>query len=122
MSLLRSSVAHGLAGFVLMGGWAVFSNRGHPMPVPVVAGLVQGCLTAAITLILKQVIEAVFARFAPPWRLILPPLAAAALSVCVLTLVHSLAGTPALWLTLSVPLSVSTGYAILYTITLRSHG
>ncbi len=122
MSLLRSSVAHGLAGFLLMGGWAAFANRAFPMPAPLLAGLVQGCLTAAITLVLKRLIEAVFAAVPMPWQVLLPPLCAAAVSFSLLTLVHSLAGTPALWLTVSVPFTVATCYAVLYTITLRSHG
>jgi len=111
-----------MAGFLLMGGWAAFANSGHPMPAPVWAGIVQGCLTAGITLIMKRVIEAVVGATSMPWQVSLPPLAAAAISFVALVAVHTVAGTPALWLTVVVPFSVATGYAVLYTITLRSHG
>jgi hypothetical protein len=30
-----------------MGGWAVFANLGHPMPKPLIAGAVQGVLSAS---------------------------------------------------------------------------
>lgn len=118
MSLLQSRAAHGAAGFALMGGWAVFANRGHPMPAPLLAGLVQGCLTAAITLFLKRVIEAVSARSQGAMRLVLPPACAALTSAVVLGGAHWLAGTPALLATVAVPLAVSTCYAVLYAWTL----
>lgn len=119
--ILRSSTAHGIAGFLLMGGWAAFANRAHPMPAPLFAGLVQGALTACITLFLKRMIEAIFHRTGGLAQLLLPPLTALAVSTGLLTTVHRLAGTPALLATIAVPLCVSTGYAFLYTLTLRAH-
>ena len=120
--LTRSSTAHGVAGFALMGGWAVFANRAHPMPAPLVAGLVQGALTAAITLFLKRVIEAASARLSGRARRWVPPLVAAAISAALLKTAHSLAGTPALLATISVPFTVATGYAFLYAHTLAAGG
>lgn len=101
-----------------MGGWAVFANRAHAMPAPLVAGLVQGCLTAVITVFLKTVIEAIFRRAHGWMRLVLPPLCAFLTSLVLLTGIHTLAGTPALLSTIAVPISVSTVYACLYTIAL----
>lgn len=121
MIFWRSKLTHGAAGFLLMGGWAAFANRAFAMPAPLIAGLVQGVLTACITLLLKQVIEAIFARTSGPARLALPPLAAFATSLILLTTIHTLAGTPAFWATIIVPLTVSTLYAILYTRMLNRH-
>ncbi|WP_299782024.1 hypothetical protein [uncultured Roseobacter sp.] len=121
MSLLQSKAVHGLGGFMLMGGWAFFANRAHEMPAPLVAGIVQGLLTASITLFLKRTIESIFHRTAGWLRIVLPPLAAFLISLVLLTLIHRLAGTPALLATISVPLTVSTLYAFLYTITLSRH-
>jgi hypothetical protein len=121
MSLLQSKALHGAGGFILMGLWAGFANRAYAMPVPMVAGLVQGAITATITLFLKQVIEAIYARNSGWRRLALPPLAAFTISLTLLSLLHSLAGTPALAATISVPLGVSTVYALLYTLTLDRH-
>lgn len=102
-----------------MGGWAVFANRGHELPAPLVAGVVQGCLTAIITVFLKTVIEAIFRRAQGGMRLVLPPLCAFLISLVLLTFIHTLAGTPALMATMLVPITVSTVYASLYTIALN---
>lgn len=118
MSLLQSKAVHGAGGFLLMGSWAFFANRAHEMPAPLIAGLVQGSLTAVITLFLKSIIEAVFKRVAGWQRIVLPTFAAFLISAVLLSTVHSLSGTPALLTTISVPLTVSTVYACLYSITL----
>ncbi len=121
MSLLQSKAVHGAGGFVLMGSWAVFANRAHEMPAPLVAGLVQGLLTATITLFLKRIIEGIFHGTSGWARMVLPPCAACLISVVVLGVIHTFAGTPALLATILVPITVSTLYAILYTITLSRH-
>lgn len=115
----RSSL-HMAAGFLAMGGWAVWANRGHAAPAPIVAGLVQGTMTALITLGLKRMLEALVARLSGPASLILPPLAACAASALILSTVHTLAGTPEVLRTLAVPTSVATLYAALYTYRLWS--
>ena len=43
--------------FIAMGSWATFANLAHPMPRPLIAGVVQGTLSALITLFLKRMIE-----------------------------------------------------------------
>ena len=121
MSFLKSKAIHGLGGLVLMGGWAAFANRAYTMPAPVIAGVVQGVLTAAITLFLKSVIEGISRRTTGWKRLALAPLAAFLISLTLLTTIHTLADTPALLATISVPLTVSTLYALFYTITLSRH-
>ena len=55
--LAKSSPVHMLGAFVLMGTWAAFANRHYALPAPIIAGLVQGMLSALITLVLKSVIE-----------------------------------------------------------------
>jgi heme exporter protein D len=121
MSFLQSKAVHGFGGFLLMGGWAFFANRAHEMPAPLIAGVVQGLLTATITLFLKRMIEGIFHRTAGTLRLVLPSLAAFVISSVLLTVIHILAGTPALLATILIPLTVSTLYAFLYTQTLSRH-
>ena len=104
-----------------MGGWAFFANRAHEMPAPLVSGIVQGLFTATITLFLKRLIEGIFHRTAGWLRMLAPPVAAFFISLVLLTVIHRLAGTPALAATISVPLTVSTLYAFLYTIALSRH-
>lgn len=122
MSVIRRIAGHHAThmagGFLMMGGWAVFANRAHPMPDPVVAGLVQGTLTALITLSLKSLIEALSRRFDDLRALWLPPLCAAVTSAVLLSTVHTLAGTPEVLATIAVPLTVASSYATIYCFTL----
>lgn len=109
---------HMAVAFVLMGGWAVFANSGHPMPRPLVAGAVQGAMSALITLFLKHVIEALATRLRGPSALILPPLAAGGISVGLLVPVHTVAQTPDIPRTIAVPVCVTLVYATTYTFAL----
>lgn len=126
--LARSSPIHMLGAFLLMGGWAVFANSGHPMPVPLVAGLVQGGLSACITLVLKRAIEALAARFDGLAALVSPPAIALLVSASLLSAIHRLAGTPEILATIALPLTVATSYAAVYNLSLwhsarrRYHG
>lgn len=117
-TLAQSGVLHVAVAFVLMGSWAVFANRSHPMPAQLVAGAVQGALSGLITFGLKRVVERTSRRFTGLASLVLPPLAAFTISVCLLTLLHTASGTPEIAATIAVPLTVSTGYAALYSWTL----
>lgn len=119
MSLLRSGPAHMAGGFVLMGSWAVFANLGHPMPAPLVAGAIQGALSAVITLVLKRIIDALVPQLSGLPGLIFPPLLCAGFSVSLLAAIHTLAGTPEVWVTLALPSTVATIYSAIYNITLR---
>jgi len=124
--LARSSIVHVAVAFLAMGGWAVFANRAHAFPQPLVAGLVQGALSGAITLVLKRMIEAIAARLAGIAALVLPPLVAVALSLAILITIHTLAGTPEILATIALPVGVTALYSTLYAAALQrrkvSHG
>ena len=124
--LARSSIVHVAVAFLAMGGWAVFANRAHAFPQPLVAGLVQGALSGVITLVLKRMIEAIAARLAGIAALVLPPLIAVALSLAILTTIHTLAGTPEILATIALPVGVTALYSTLYAAALWrqkvSHG
>ncbi|MCO6384962.1 hypothetical protein [Oceanicola sp. 502str15] len=122
MALADSSLAHAGAGAALMGGWAFYANSGHPMPAPLLAALVQGAMTAAITYGLKRVQEALVPRLPGVAGLVMPPLVCCAISFGLLFAIHSLAGTPEVLATLAVPTTVATLYACLYTWRLWSRG
>ena len=114
-TIVRSGFLHVLAAFVLMGGWAVFANRAHPMPVTLLAGFVQGAMSGLITFGLKRLIERISRQFNGLGGLVVPPLAAFALSTTLLILLHRASGTPEIARTIVVPLAVSTSYAALYS-------
>lgn len=117
-ALAGSSVVHVLFAFVAMGSWAVFANRAHPMPKPVLAGAVQGALSAGITLFLKSGIDQLSKRFEGSAAYWAPPVIVLAASVSLLASFHWLSGTPEIARTIAVPLAVSTGYAALYNLAL----
>ncbi|EAQ14370.1 MULTISPECIES: hypothetical protein [Maritimibacter] len=116
MAVLHSNIAHVLAGVLLMGGWAFIANLGHPWPAALIAGLVQGAITGTMTFFIKKALEWVAQRTTG----VLPPtLAASTISATMLTVIHTLAGTPAFWATVIVPFTVATIYGATYTFTLR---
>lgn len=116
--LMRSSIVHVAFAFIAMGSWAVFANRVHPMPAPILAGLIQGTLSAVITLLLKRGIEDLARRFSGLTALLAPPLIAGAVSASLLTAIHMVGGTPEIGRTIAVPLTVATSYAALYNFSL----
>ncbi len=116
--LMRSSIVHVGFAFLAMGSWAAFANRAHPMPAPLQAGLLQGAISATITLVLKRAIEYLASRFSGLAALLVPPLIAGLVSASLLTLLHTLSGTPEIARTIAVPLAVATSYAALYNYSL----
>ncbi len=119
-------LTHMAVGFLLMGTWAVWANRDHPIPAPLVAGLVQGTMSALLTGLFKAIIDRMLGVMAQlpvmrRWREIggiiaigLPGVTIYALSITILRGVHRLAGTPEVGLTIFVPVTVATLYALFY--------
>ena len=116
--LMRSGIVHVGFAFLAMGGWAAFANRAHPMPAPLQAGLLQGAISATITLLLKRAIEYLANRFSGLTALLAPPVIAGLVSATLLTILHTLGGTPEIAKTIAVPLTVATSYAALYNYSL----
>jgi hypothetical protein len=116
--LMRSSIVHVGFAFLAMGSWAAFANRAHAMPAPLQAGLIQGVISASITMMLKRCIEYLASRFSGLAALLAPPAIAAIVSASVLTIIHTIGGTPEIARTIAVPLAVATSYAALYNLSL----
>ncbi len=116
--LMRSSIVHVGFAFLAMGSWAAFANRAHPMPAPLQAGLLQGAISATITLVLKRAIEYLASRFSGLTALLAPPAIAGLVSASLLAILHTLSGTPEVAKTIAVPLTVATNYAALYNYSL----
>lgn len=125
----ESTAFHVAFGFVLMGGWAMFANRNHPLPDMLLAGLVQGLISGTLTLFLKKGLERMSKMFFSARQsdegqgrgiaaLFVPPLITATAIFAILFTAHTLAGTPEIALTIAVPFAVSTTYAILYNLKL----
>ena len=112
--LASSGVVHVAFAFFAMGGWALFANRHHPMPKPLLAAVIQGTLSALLTLYLKTAVDALSRRFRGTKRLFLPPLLACLGSSAALVAIHTMSGTPEVLRTIALPLAVSTTYAAIY--------
>lgn len=129
-----STVVHVAFAFLLMGGWAMFANRAHPLPEALQAGVIQGTLSSILTLCLKKFLEWMSGLFfrapasdegvgKPLAALIVPPIITASAILGVLFTAHTLAGTPEVGATIAFPFAVSTTYAIIYNSSLwKSHG
>lgn len=120
--LAQNAGVHVLVAFLLMGSWAVYANAAHPSPKPLLAGLVQGALSGAITYALKRTLDALRARVVRRLGWWLPPLIALGCSLCLLIAAHVMAGTPEVWRTISVPFSVASLYAITYNFLMWKRG
>ena len=115
----HSTFAHVASSFILMGGWAVFANKSHTMPAPLYAGLLQGTLSAIITLGVKTAFEASFRYWSKRGQLktglIVTPLTVCSVSATSLLICHAIAGTPELIATIIIPSSVALFYGYTYT-------
>lgn len=116
--LARSTAVHVGFAFVAMGAWAAFANRDHGGRAMTQAFVIQGALSGLITLVLKRWLEWSYARLGTPWARIAPPLVSCAVIALTLSALHRLAGTPEVLRTIALPWSVSTAYAIVYTLSL----
>ncbi len=118
-----STRAHVSFAFIAMGAWGVFANRDHPLPAALLAGFVQGTISAVLTLCLKRFLEWMSARLRGLGGLIVPPLITATAIATILTTAHTFAGTPEILATIAVPFTLSTSYAVLYNLRLwRQNG
>lgn len=117
--LADSTLVHIAFAFIAMGCWALFANRGYAVPDMLQAGLVQGSLSAGITLVMKKALESLsqaFKRAGQSLRaLIAPPLIVCSASLAVFVGTHLLSGTPEIIRTIIVPFSVAFTYACLYS-------
>jgi hypothetical protein len=119
--LARATATHVTFAFVAMGGWTLFANRTHGAAA-ILPALVQGAISAAITLVLKRVLEAISPRLPGALAYVVPPLVTASTILALLIAVHRLIGTPEIAATIAVPWSVSTLYAIVYAAVLARGG
>lgn len=115
---VRRTWPHLALAFVAMGVWAMLANRHHPWPQIVQAGLVQGMLSACLTLLMKRVVEAVVASMKRRGAPLVALAACGLISICVLSVLHTIAGTPEIIATITVPVVVSSAYAASYAVAL----
>ncbi len=105
--------------FVLWGGWALLANGSAGHREALFAGLLQGCASAIITLLMAVCANALFVRLpGPVLRIALPPLLIVSVSFSALWLAHTANNTPALWTTILPPSGLAFAYCLYLTISL----
>lgn len=105
--------SHIAFAFLGMGGWAFWANRMHDMPVPMIAGVVQGLISASLTVAMQALILATLRRsHSKPLAMVLAGL----MSLATLLTIHSLAGTPEILVTIALPWCIGLTYAVLFTL------
>lgn len=105
--------------FLLQGGWAVYANYRFGVEQSLLSGVVQGAVSCVMTFIVTIVIETMLARLSS-W----PPLTRFAASVAgtvgimiaTLTVIHGIAGTPDIWLTIALPVGMGSLYCTVYAL------
>ncbi|MEP6017001.1 MAG: hypothetical protein ABJ251_00770 [Paracoccaceae bacterium] len=111
---LKSTPLHVAFAFLAMGGWAIYANGAHSMPKPLLAGLVQGSISAGLTLFLKRAVDWMRPKFGIGLGHVAPALIASLASASLLVIAHLLAGTPEIIKTIGIPLLVSASYIFSY--------
>ena len=114
--LMGSTPLHVTVGFLAMGCWAIFANASHGLRAMLLAGLVQGLISGALTLGLKRSVDWMRPRMARTPGYWVPPLLAVGGSALLLVTAHWLSGTPEIAATIAVPLGVSLSYIFTYNI------
>lgn len=117
-ALLRS-FASALAGFVVYGGWAWWVNSAHGEAMGLRAGLIQGSYSFALTFGSTLLMEGLYARlrtsFAPR------ALTIGSTGVLLLTVpivIHMLAGTAEILLTIAPGFAIGMVYTTVYVLAL----
>lgn len=116
---MDSTLVHLAFAFIAMGSWAFFANRAHPLSAALMAGVVQGTLSATITFFMKKALEGLSGFFTQKnmrsLSLVAPPLITCSVSLMILVGSHILAKTPELIPTIALPFTVAFSYACLYS-------
>ena len=120
-TLRESTLLHVGVAFLAMGGWAFYANAAHPMPEPLIAGTLQGCISAGLTLFLKRAVDWMRPKFSPALGYVVPAGIALTMSAALLLCAHTVAGTPEIFMTIALPLIVSATYIFSYNILQQRH-
>ncbi len=98
--------------FLLWGGWAFYINHNAINHSGLISGIVQGCCSFVITLIITHFIVIQFNWFTNNIaKIILPPVITISFTSFFLVLIHSLAGTPSILYTVLPAISIAFLFA-----------
>jgi len=111
-ALLISSIA-----FVLQGSWAVYANQRFGLEKSLVAGLVQGLCSFAMTFVTTMILEyllALWRALAPGIRLVAVVTVTTLIIALVQSTAHWIAGTPEIAITIAPAVILGGVYCVVY--------
>ena len=112
------SLAAGIAGFIVYGGWAYYINE--PYDMGVAAGMTQGTYSFVLTLSTTLLMEFLMDLFSTQKAQTALTVAATSLvTFATAYLIHVLVGTPEILLTILPGFLIGTVYTVTYVLTLK---
>ena len=107
-----------VGAMVLWGSWAAIVHYAHPLLVQLKAAATQAAISGTFTLLGAAVLEAIFARTAPRWRVPVSGLSTFLFIFCSVIIIHQWAGTPNIILTIAPTMTLSFFYCLGYAASL----
>lgn len=99
--------------FMLWGGWAFYVNVEDTVNAGIISGLSQGTASFMITLFLVHSVTRLYHRFKHPVaKLLFPAIVTVCFTSMCLLLIHSLAGTPHIILTIFPAITVAFSFCL----------
>jgi len=122
-SSIRDDLFFAFLAFLMWGFWALYANWINGWQVAVVSGLVQGCFSFFMTLMMGILVQYFYRYFEQPvLKLVMPALLILILACVLLLSVHLWFGTPELILTITPALLVGFLFCVFKTLQLRIRG
>jgi ABC-type antimicrobial peptide transport system permease subunit len=99
--------------FILWGGWAFFINQKETVQVGVTSGVTQGTASFLITLFLVHAVTRLYHQFNHPIaKLLFPAIVTVSFTGTGLLLIHSIAQTPRILVTILPAISVAFTFCL----------
>ncbi|MEM6707426.1 MAG: hypothetical protein AAF648_01445 [Pseudomonadota bacterium] len=119
MSPWQRSLLAGLAGFVVYGGWAYYVNMRYGTMIGLRSGLLQGSYSLVLTFVTTLLMERLYDRFAGLYaRRVATIAVTGALLFATPCLIHRLAGTPEILMTVLPGFLIGMVYTSVYVFSL----
>jgi hypothetical protein len=102
-----------IMAFMLWGGWAIYVNANDTDNTGIISGLTQGTASFMITFFLVHSVTLLFHQFKHPVaKLLFPAIVTVCFTSMCLLLIHSLAGTPHILMTIFPAIAVAFSFCL----------
>ncbi|MEM1435282.1 MAG: hypothetical protein AAGG11_14575 [Pseudomonadota bacterium] len=113
------SLGAAVAGFLVYGGWAYYVNADHGQSIGMRSGLLQGSYSFVLTLVTTLLMERLYRTFAAGQHpVVLTVIVTGVLLFTIPCVIHGLAGTPEILMTVLPGFLIGMVYTTVYTMSL----